>query len=43
MEVIYIQLVKIDHDHNRVQVESINEQENIKQYGMDMLTTISTR
>ena len=42
MEVIYIQHVKIDHDHNRVQVESINEQENIKQYVMDMLTTIST-
>lgn len=41
MEVPYIQLIKIDHDKNDVAVESIDEQENIKQYIMDMLTTIS--
>lgn len=41
MEVPYIQLVKIDHDNNRVVVESIDEQKNIKQYVMDMIRTIS--
>lgn len=41
MEVVYIQLIKIDHDNNRVVVEPIDEQENIKQYVMDMLETIS--
>lgn len=41
MDVSYIQLVKIDHDNNNVVVESIDEQENIKQYVMDMLATIS--
>lgn len=41
MDVSYIQLVKIDHDNNSVVVESIDEQENIKQYVMDMLETIS--
>ena len=41
MEVVYIQLIKIDHDNNRIVVEPIDEQENIKQYVMDMLETIS--
>lgn len=41
MDVSYIQLVKIDHDNNCVVVESVNEQENIKQYVMDMLAAIS--
>ena len=41
MEVSYIQLIKIDHDNNNVVVEPIDEQENIKQYVMDMLATIS--
>lgn len=41
MEVFYIQLIKIDHDNNRILVESIDEQENIRQYVMDMLVTIS--
>lgn len=41
MEVDYIQLIKIDHDNNRVVVEPIDEQENIKQYVMVMLETIS--
>ena len=41
MDVSYIQLVKIDHDNNNVVVEPIDEQENIKQYVMDMLATIS--
>lgn len=41
MDVSYIQLVKIDHDNNNVVVESIDEQENIKQYVIDILATIS--
>ena len=41
MEVSYIQLIKIDHDNNNVVVEPIDEQENVKQYVMDMLATIS--
>ena len=41
MEVTYIQLVKIDHDNNKLGVESIDGQENIKNYVMDMISTIS--
>ena len=41
MEVSYIQLIKIDHDNNTVVVEPIDDQENIKQYVMDMLANIS--
>lgn len=41
MEVLYIQLMKIDHDNNCVTVEIIDEQENIKEYVMDMVSTIS--
>lgn len=41
MEVLYIQLIKIDHENNRVTTEPIDEQGNIKQYVMDMLITIS--
>ena len=41
MEVLYIQLIKIDHDKNCVVVEPVDEQENIKQYIMDMLLIIS--
>lgn len=41
MEVVYIQLIKINHDNNNVVIEHIDEQENIKQYVMDMITTIS--
>lgn len=41
MEVLYIQLMKIDHDNNCVAVEKIDEQKNIKEYVMDMVATIS--
>ena len=41
MDVSYIQLVKIDHDNNRVVMEPIDDQENIKQYVMDILVAIS--
>ena len=41
MEVTYIQLVKIDHDNNNIVVESIDGQENIKNYVLDMISTIS--
>lgn len=41
MEVSYIQLVKIDHDANCVTIESIDTQENIKQYIMEMIKKIS--
>lgn len=41
MDVLYIQLVKIDHNNNCVNFETIGEQENVKQYVMEMLETIS--
>jgi hypothetical protein len=41
MDVPYIKLVKIDHDNDNVVIERIDGQENIKQYVMDMLVTIS--
>lgn len=41
MEVLYIQLIKIDHGNNCITIEPIDEQENIKKYVMDMLMTIS--
>lgn len=41
MEVSYIQLMKIDHDNNCVTVELFEGQDNIKNYVLDMITTIS--
>ena len=41
MEVLYLRLIKIDHDNNCVAVENIEQQDTIRDYVMSMIELIS--
>lgn len=41
MEIEYLKLIKIDHEANRVQDEPLNEEGNVKNYVMDIISQIT--
>lgn len=41
MEIEYLKLIKIDHDNNSVQEEPLNEEGNVRDYVMDIISQIT--
>ena len=41
MEIIYLKLIKIDHDNNDVAEEPLNEEGNVRDYVMDIIGQIT--
>ena len=41
MEVVYLKLIKIDHENGIVQEEALNDEENVKDYIMDIIDQIT--